>query len=348
MSLIHGVGDFFALDIGTNSIRLIQLKGSANRGWALDKFAYVPVDANLLMDDSESGKHRMGEVMLGAIEQAGIKTKNVAVGLPAGKTYTTVIELPNASEKDLKRVAKYEADQYVPMASEEAKIDYAVLGVSPNDAGRAEVLVSSVNKSYAEEKLRLLEAIGLNVVAQEPEPLAMARALAPLEVNDGRLLIDLGEKSIDIVMIYGGVPRLVRSVPGGFSIFTKTLANALSVDENQAKQMILKFGLAQDQMDGAIFKNLSGALDSFASELTKSIGFFKNKYNNAEVGGIVLSGFAGMIPFIAEYIEAKTGIATVQGNPWQYVKVTSKQQDVLLPMASEFAVAIGLAERSND
>ena len=68
----------------------------------------------------------------------------------------------------------------------------------------------------------------------------------------------------------------------------------------------------------------------------------------AQVGGIVLSGFSGIIPFMAEYIEMQTGVATTQGNPWQYVKVTPTQQQMLLPVASEFAVAIGLAERSNE
>ena len=47
------------------------------------------------------------------------------------------------------------------------------------------------------------------------------------------------------------------------------------------------------------------------------------------MGGIVLSGFAGMIPFIAEYIEAKTNVSTMQGNPWQLVRVTPEQQQVL-------------------
>ena len=55
MSLLHGVGDFFALDIGTNSIRMIQLSGNAEKGWTLDKFAYVPVDQKITKDDSETG-----------------------------------------------------------------------------------------------------------------------------------------------------------------------------------------------------------------------------------------------------------------------------------------------------
>jgi len=89
-------------------------------------------------------------------------------------------------------------------------------------------------------------------------------------------------------------------------------------------------------------------LEIFAAELTKSVRFFQSKYSNVQVIGIVLSGFAGVIPFIAEYMEAKTGVQTVQGNPWQLVQVTPAQQQALINVASEFAVAIGLAERSND
>ena len=57
--------------------------------------------------------------------------------------------------------------------------------------------------------------------------------------------------------------------------------------------------------------------------------------------------YAEIIPFIAEYIEAKTDVPTLQGNPWQMVRVSPEQQNALINVASEFAVAIGLAERSN-
>jgi Tfp pilus assembly PilM family ATPase len=92
MNLLHGVGDFFSLDIGTNSMRLVQLSGGSQRGWTLQKFAYVPIDPRLTQDSSELGKKRFGEAIMGAVEQAGIKTKNVALGLPASKTFTSIVE----------------------------------------------------------------------------------------------------------------------------------------------------------------------------------------------------------------------------------------------------------------
>ena len=82
--------------------------------------------------------------------------------------------------------------------------------------------------------------------------------------------------------------------------------------------------------------------------LIRSLSLLRGKYSNVKMGGIVLSGFAATIPFIAEYIEAKTEVPTVQGNPWQLVRVTDEQKQELMLVASEFAVAIGLAERTND
>ena len=340
MSLIHGVGDFFALDIGTTAIRLVQLAGDVQHGWTLQKFAYVPVDQKVLEDGSALGMRRLGETILGAIKQAGITTKNIAVGMPAAKTFTSIIKVDNQSPSELMNTVKYQLDKYIPMAVDEATVDFVSLGVCPNDPAKVEVLISSTSVEFAESRMEMIESFGLNVIAQEPESLAMARALMPVGAQDARLIIDLGEKSTDLVMMYRGMPRLVRSIPGGFELMIKTVTSALNVRADQARQFILKFGLAQDKVEGQVFKALDSTLES--------IRFFKSEYMDAPVGGIILSGFAGMIPFIAEYIEAKTDVPTTQGNPWQLVRVTPEQQQVLQPVASEFAVAIGLAERSNE
>ena len=69
---------------------------------------------------------------------------------------------------------------------------------------------------------------------------------------------------------------------------------------------------------------------------------------NTKVDNIILSGYAGMIPLFPEYIEARTGVPAVIGNPWQAVRTTAEQRQALASVANEFAVVIGLSERSND
>ena len=348
MNLLHGVGDFFSLDIGTNSMRIVQLSGDSQHGWSLQKFAYVPIDQRLTQDSSDLGKKRLGEAIMGAVDQAGIKTKNVALGLPAGKTFTSIVETETLPEKELKKSFKYEIDKYVPMPLNDAKADYIILGPSPNDPAKTEVLVSSVAKDYAESTMEMIEKTGLNIVAMEPEPLAMARSLNIPGSTDACLVVDFGEKSTDLVINYKNQPRLVRSVPGGFGVLIKAVASGLNVREDQARQFILKFGLDENQAEGQVFKVLSSHLDNFSSELAKSVRFFQTKYLGGKVGGIVLSGYAGTIPLFAEFVEAKTNVPTMRGNPWQLVRTTSNQQRALMNVASEFAVVIGLSERSNE
>lgn len=348
MNLLHGVGDFFSLDIGTNSMRIVQLSGSSQHGWTLQKFAYVPIDQKLTADSSDIGRKRLGEAIMGAVVQAGIRTKNVALGLPASKTFTSIVETETLPEKELKKSFKYEMDKYVPMALNDAKADYVILGPSPNDPAKTEVLVSSIAKDYAESTMELIDKTGFDIIAMEPEPLAMARALNQPGAIDATMAVDFGENSTDIVITYKGHPRLVRSIPGGFSVLVRAIATGLDVREDQARQFILKFGLDQNQVEGQVFRILDTHLDAFASELAKSVRFFQTKYINGKIGGIVLSGYASMIPLFANFIEAKTNVATMNGNPWQFVRTTPEQQQSLMNVASEFAVAIGLSERSND
>lgn len=329
-------------------MRIVQLSGNSQRGWTLQKFAYVPINQKLTQDSSDLGKKRLGEAILGAVNQAGVKTKNIAIGLPASKTFTAVVEAETMPEKELHKSFKYEMDKYIPMSANDAEADYIVLGPSPNDPAKTEILVSSVAKEYAESTMEIIERTGLNIIAMEPEPLAMARALAVPGAIDATMVVDFGEKSTDLVISYKNQPRLVRSIPGGISTLIKAVASGINVREDQARQYILKFGLDEKQMDGQVFRILNSHLDSFASELTKSVRFFQTKYINGKVGGIVLSSYACTIPLFSEFIEAKTNVPTANGNPWQLVRTTPEQQQALMNVGSEFAVAIGLSERSNE
>ena len=76
MSLLHGVGDFFSLDIGTKSMRIVRLTGGSQRGWSLQNYSYTAITPQLAQDSSEAGRARLGEAIVQAVNQAGIKTKN--------------------------------------------------------------------------------------------------------------------------------------------------------------------------------------------------------------------------------------------------------------------------------
>lgn len=347
MKFLKGVGDFFALDIGTNAVRVVQLAESGQDNWTLLHYGYAPVDIKTTSASSKESERRLGEIIMTAVGQSGIKTKNVAIGLPSQKTFTTVIDVPAMPEAELRSTIKYQIDQYIPMAVDEAKVDWVPLGQSAHDPKQQEVLLASTSNAYAEERLELIEGLGLNVIAAEPDPISMVRALLPAGTQDARMIIDVGELSTNLVVTYGDAPRLVRTIPTGLYSLVKAAVQNLNVQEDQARQFIIKFGLAPDRLEGQVYRAVESVLEGFAAELVKSIKFFQTRYPNTPVGGIFLSGYASVVPKFGEYVTAKTGVASAPSNPWQKVKMNQADQQQLSEISTEFAVAVGLAQRRN-
>lgn len=345
MAFIKSVGEFFALDIGTNAIRVVQLHKNGSSAWSLQYFGYAPVDEKISAGDSSEARRRLGEVIMTAVGQSGIRTKNVAIGLPSSKTFTTVVDMPTVSKTELEATLRYQVDQYIPMPIDEAKVDWVLLGQSLHDPKQQEVLIASTANSYTEDRLELIESLGLNVIAAEPDSIAMIRSLLPAGVQDARLIIDIGEISTDLAVTYNGAPRLIRTIPMGLKSLVKSASQNLNTQEDQARQFILKFGLAADRLEGQVLRSIESVLDNFATELSKSIKFFETRYPNISINGILLSGFAASIPLFGDYVTAKTGTPATAANPWQKISVKQTDQQQLFSVANEFAVVNGLALR---
>lgn len=344
MAILKGVGDFFGLDIGSNAVRAVQLSPAGPGKWTLRNYGYAPIDPRLAMADSTEARHRLGEVIMTVVGQSGIRTKNVAIGLSSSKTFVTVVDIPATNEAELKGTIRYQLDQYIPMSADEAKVDWALLGQSLHDPAQQEVLIASTASAYAEERLELVEGLGFEVVAAEPEALAMIRSVLTPGVQTAQVIIDIGEQNINVAITYGDVPRLVRTIPNGLSTLVHAAVQNLNVQEDQARQFILKFGLSPDKLEGQVVRALESTLDGFVSELSKSIKFFQTRYPSLAIGNMVLVGYAATIPQVDQYLAAKVGIPAEVANPWGKVSAPMTDQQ-FLAIAPEFAVAVGLAQR---
>lgn len=345
MKVIKGMGDYFSLDIGTRSIRVVQLSAASEHRWKLEGVGYSALDEQIIASPSPENRKKLMSAILATVTQAGIKAKNVAVGLPSSKTFTTVIEVPMMSDVELKSTLKYQIDQYIPMSLDDAKVDWAKLGPSPRDEKKQEVLLASTAQSYVEELVELIDGAGLNVIAAEPDPIAIIRALLPANVTGAHMVLDVGEQSTDVAVTMGDRPVLVRTLPMGLETMVSAIVQNLTIKEEQASQFLLKFGLAQDRLEGQVFRAVEGTLDSFASEIAKSIKFFQGKYAAEAPIEVHLSGYAGAIPQFKEFIATKTALPTDIVSPWRNVDVAEADRGKIQSTEYEFATAVGLAQR---
>lgn len=344
MSLLSGVGDFFGLDIGTTALRLVQLRGNG-KVKALARYGLMPIDAKLAYSDARADQQRLGAMIKDFIAQSGVTTHNVAVGLPSNRVFTTVVDIDRLSPAELAKTIQFQADALIPTPLSESKIDWALLGDSPKDRTKVEILLSSVANDFVEQRLDLLESIGLNVIAFEPDSMAMTRAIIPADQMTPQMVLDIGSKATDLVISMNGGPRLTRAIPTGTETIIRAAVQNLNIDDKQAEQFVYKFGLSQDKLEGQIYNAIIGTVDILVSEIEKSIKFFQTRYAGVKLERIIVTGGASTLPEFPLYIANKFGIAVEIGNAWRNVAFPPEKQNELLAVSSHFAVAAGLAER---
>lgn len=345
MSLLSGVSSFFGLDIGTTGIRLVELRG-AGTSKALVKYAYVPIEGKLTQSDSSADRQKLAQTIASLIGEAKLTTKNVAVGLPSSRVFTTIADMDRLPEQELGKALMYQADSLIPTPPAESKIDWALLGDSPKDKTKIEVLLSSVSNNFIEQRLDLLENIGLNVIAFEPDGLALPRAVIPQGTAMPQLVIDMGNLSTDLVITMGEAPRLVRSIPTGSEAIVRSAQQNLGIDDKQAQQFVYKFGISKEKLEGQVYQAIISTVDMLVGEVDKSIKFFQARYPESKLERVIVTGGASSIPEFPLYLANKFGLNVEIGNAWRNVSFAADRQNELLAVSNQFSVAVGLAERN--
>ena len=345
MSILSGVSSFFGLDIGTTGIRIVELRGSGPTR-SLVKYAYVPIDVKMAQSDSKADQQKLAQVLSNLVSEARLSTRNVAVGLPSSKVFTTVTDFDRIPQSEMANAIRYQAESLIPTPPAESKIDWAVIGDSPNDKMKVEILLSSVSNGYIEQRLDMIESIGLNVIAFEPDNTALPRALVPTGTTAPQLIIDMGQLSTDLVITMADAPRLTRSIPTGVEAVIRSATQNLNIDDKQAQQFVYKFGVSKDKLEGQVYQAIIGTIDLLVSEIDKSVKFFQTRYPEVPIERMIVTGGASTIPEFPLYLANKFGVNVEIGNAWRNVAFAAVRQNELLAVSNQFGVAVGLAERN--
>jgi type IV pilus assembly protein PilM len=345
MSLLSGVSTFFGLDLGSSALRAVELHGNGAQR-SIYKYAYMPVDSRIALSDSTNDQQRLTQAIAQLVAQARFSTKNVAVGIPSNRVFTTVADVDRLPAHELEKSIRYQADALIPTPLDESKIDWAILGESPANKTKMEILLTSVSNDFIERRLDIVESAGLNVIAFEPDNLALARALSPIDTAAAHMILDIGQKSADIVTVYGGLPRLTRSIPTGMEAIIRSAVQNLNIDEKQATQFVMKFGLSKDKLEGQVYEAIINSVELLTSEVEKSIKFFQTRYVNTSIDRIIVTGGGSVLPEFPLFLANKFMLNVEIGNAWRNVQFSPDRQNELLSISNQFSVAVGLAERN--
>lgn len=344
MSLLSGISDFFGLDIGTTALRVVQLRGSGQVK-SLVRYAMAPLDPKLALSDAKADQQKLAILIRDLVAQSGISTRNVAVGLPSQKVFTTITDVDSLSGEELAKSIRYQADSLIPTPIADSKIDFSLIGDSPKDHTKVEIILTSITNAFVEERLDLLESIGLNVIAFEPESIALTRSMVAPTTQTPTLVLDIGSMTTDLIITMGNAPRLIRSINFGTDAIIRAAEQNLNIDQKQAEQFVFKFGMTQQKLEGQIYNAIINTIEVLVAEIDKSIKFFEARYQSVKLEHMIVTGGASALPEFPLYLANKFAKNIEIGNAWRNVSFPADKQNELLSVSNHFGVAAGLAER---
>jgi type IV pilus assembly protein PilM len=343
MKLFAGETKFFGLDIGTTGIRAVQLKKGGPKP-TLVTYADVPLPAGLTASDAPQDEAKVAEAIKALVKTAKIDTNQVVASIPSSQAFATLITTPKLSQQELAKAIQLQADQYIPMAVDQVKIDWQIIGPGKTP-DELQVLLISAPNSIIEKRLKVIEAAGLELVAMEVNAVALTRSLMPRQTTSAALILDLASNSTDIAVVHSNAPKLLRSISVGSNTFYRAAEQSLGLDAAQAQQFVQKFGLTQNKLEGQVLRALKPSLDLLMGEIDKSIKFFMAQNEGVKLEKIIATGGASALPEFPMYLANSTGLPVEIGNPWAGVSYPADWQERLMSLGLHYAVAVGLALR---
>lgn len=337
------------IDIGTSSVKVVQLKRSEGR-YKLETYGELQTYGYLeKLNDPVQTKSlkilesQVIEMVRKIIKEAGAGTKRAAISIPVFSSFVSIIDLPPMSEKELPNALKFEAKRYVPISLSEVRIDWRV--IEHKDKVGFRVLLVAVPKEVINKYLRIAKALGLKLSALELESFSYIRSLMGSDPSTSCIL-DFGARSTSFTIIDKGFIQMSHSLDIAGTELTKALSHGIGVDFRRAEAYKREKGLDHKEIEsGKEVKDiLLTFVDKVVLEVERMIDAYQKKASG-KVTKLILSGGSGNLIGLKEYLEKRLGIDIVMADPWARVSFPPIIEPILKEIAPRFAVAVGLAMR---
>jgi len=336
------------LNIGKKSFRAVELEKKKDRiiinNFGTYSSPRASSDHNLL-DETDVVASSLDEFL----SDTGFSTSDVVLSIDETYVFMRIINLPIMSDKELKSSIKYEAEQYIPLPSDQVNISYQKLDQNFSDKNKMGVQIVAARKDIVEKYIGILKKAKLTPKAIEPETIALGRVLGDTkEAPSGTMILEMGFGSSLIVVCYGGFVRFTRSIPIGGDVLTKTIMQGLALDQEQAEEYKKVYGLDEFQGEGKVFQVISPVIDNLILEIQRAAVFFTNHNPSANIKRVVLSGGTALMPNLLSYVANKLDLEVILANPLNDIEISpklDKQKQILIQESPSYSSAIGLALR---
>ncbi len=357
------------LDIGTNTLRVVQLKQSGGLP-VLTKYGDLNIARGAINEGEIADLDVISKALATLWKKTSLSDRKVIIGVSNQKVVVRLIELPYMTRDELKGAIKYQAQDFIPIPVEEAILDFQIVGefTSENDERMIEVLLVAAQKDMISTFVEATQKANLRLESIDVTSFALERSLMqqfPVvpeeeETTEAAALINLGAGVTNIVIVERNVPRFTRVLAYAGNDFTQAITDNTGLSFDEAEEQKINIGLPPlegERLEGISEIYLERAEEvqnilqeesyKFVAEIRRSFDYYlAQQVQFKGIDKIIISGGGSELKNFLPYIEMGLQAEAIKGKPLSKVQVPKSLENAnIREEEGALAIPIGLALR---
>jgi type IV pilus assembly protein PilM len=218
------------------------------------------------------------------------------------------------------------------------------------------IMVVAAQKEMAADVVRILAGAGIKPKAIDLQAFALVRAATGGDIDlspNPKAIVNIGASLTQVLVIKGGTLRFLRIVPNGGNDFTRSVADALNIDDEQAEQLKRRLGVAIEGMptgddpDAKAMAALTRQADTLVDEVRSSLDFYLSSADDAGIDTVMIAGNGARLPHLANRMRVQLNMqlqpVTLLNSGRLTIGKTGLTEEELNQTQPVLPVAVGLA-----
>lgn len=304
----------WGLEIGQSALKALRCRLDGDQVVA-EAFDYIEYPKILSQQDAEPEK-MIREALQTFAGRNELKNATVALSVAGQNGLAKFFKPPPVELKKMADIVKYEARQQIPFDLRDVVWDYQLMAggmVEDGFALESEVGLFAMKRDAVYRALKPLKEADIEIDLLQLAPLSIYNAIAydrSLIAEDAGpydsdhppksiVILAMGTDATDLI-VTNGYRLWQRSMPLGGNHFTRQLTKDLKLTFAKAEHLKRNAMDADDPK--LVFQAMRPVFNDLATEVQRSIGFFRSLHKKDEIGSILMLGNSVRLPGLPQYL----------------------------------------------
>ena len=287
------------LDIGSYSIKAVELRTNL-------RSASVVRCCELVLPGKAPAEELDSAAQLFFTRQ-NLSREVVISALPSDRVTQRRVRLPFRG-KQVSQALRFEIEESLPFPLDKMVLCYEEANAAAN---ATDALVLLAPREEVKSHLEGMSRLGIEPRHVENEGTVLGNLASFLGLTDSaRLILDIGHRKTNVVLLADGKPIVVRSIPIAGRHFNEALARDLHIDEEAAVEHKHETGVFAAGTTTPLTSGIGVLLGQLVREAVRSVQSVASDPQDPRTPReILLVGGSAALPGLPEYFQEQTGIA---------------------------------------